>query len=208
MEIKDIIKSRRNELSMTMKELADKVGVSEGTISRWESGKISEMRRDKIYALANALGISPAIVMGWAEFESVPHPDLKPIGKQRFPLYDGIAAGEPRLMPDGIECYIDITTDIKADFVLKVHGDSMIGARINDGDLVFIRQQPTVENGEIAAVVVDDSATLKRVFWYANRSLLVLRAENPKYKDLEYAGNALETVKILGKAVAFQSDIR
>ena len=65
MEVKDILKNRREELGLTMKEVAEKVGVSEGTISRWESGEISNMKRDKIVALANALQISPAVIMGW-----------------------------------------------------------------------------------------------------------------------------------------------
>ena len=137
MEIKDVLSSRRKELGMTMKELAVKVGVSEGTISRWESGKISDMRRDKIMTLATALDISPAVIMGWMDYDPVPHPDLTPISKKRLPLYDGIACGEPRLVPDGIELYVDVTTDIHADFVLKCHGDSMTGARIHDGDLVI-----------------------------------------------------------------------
>lgn len=208
MEIKDVLSSRRKELGMTMKELAVKVGVSEGTISRWESGKISDMRRDKIMTLATALDISPAVIMGWMDYDPVPHPDLAPISKKRLPLYDGIACGEPRLVPDGIELYVDVTTDIHADFVLKCHGDSMTGARIHDGDLVFIRKQPTVENGEIAAVLIDDSATLKRVFWYADNSILVLRADNPDFPDMEFSGSKLETVRILGKAVAFQSDVK
>lgn len=208
MEIKDVLSSRRKELGMTMKELAVKVGVSEGTISRWESGKISDMRRDKIMTLATALDISPAVIMGWMDYDPVPHPDLTPISKKKLPLYDGIACGEPRLVPDGIELYVDVTTDIHADFVLKCHGDSMTGARIHDGDLVFIRKQPTVENGEIAAVLIDDSATLKRVFWYADNSILVLRADNPDFPDMEFSGSKLETVRILGKAVAFQSDVK
>lgn len=70
MEVKDIINTKRIELGLTMKELADKVGVSEGTISRWESGEIANMRRDKILSLANALKISPAIIMGWDENSS------------------------------------------------------------------------------------------------------------------------------------------
>jgi repressor LexA len=90
-------------------------------------------------------------------------PNITPIARKSFPLFDGIAAGEPRLMPDGETLYVDATVDVQADYVLKVHGDSMIGARIDDGDYVFIRQQPEVENGEIAAVAIGDEATLKRL---------------------------------------------
>lgn len=67
MEVKDIIKQRRLELGYSMKELGKRVGVSEATISRWESGDIANMKRDKIKALASALQISPASIMGWDE---------------------------------------------------------------------------------------------------------------------------------------------
>ena len=83
----------------------------------------------------------------------------------------------------------------------------MIGARIFDGDIVFIRAQDTVENGEIAAVIIGDEATLKRVYFYPEKSKLVLSPENPKYEPLVYIGKELEEVKILGKAVAYQSRI-
>ena len=122
-------------------------------------------------------------------------------------MFDGIAAGEPKIIPDGIECYVDATINIQADYAIRVRGDSMINARINDGDIVFIREQPEVENGEIAAVAIGDEATLKRVYYYKDHSLLILRPENPAYKDMEFSGSNLESARILGKAVAFQSDI-
>ena len=83
----------------------------------------------------------------------------------------------------------------------------MVNARINDGDLVFIHQQPVVENGDIAAVAIGDDATLKRIYYYQDKSLMILKAENPKYEDMIYSGEELEDVRILGKAVAFQSDV-
>ena len=87
MEVKDIIRNKRIELGLSMKELADKVGVTEGTISRWESGNIANMRRDKIVALANALGVSPALIMGWEEEQP----------KQRYYLDDETAAAAQEL---------------------------------------------------------------------------------------------------------------
>lgn len=216
MEVKDIIKSRRQELHLTMKQIADYVGVNEGTVSRWESGEIANMRRDKIMLLAKALNISPAVIMEWdLDNESGGHskpipdfPNIRPIAKRRLPVLSSIACGEPILRTEELEVYVDITTDVQADYVLIAKGDSMEGARIHDGDLIFIRQQPTVENGEIAAVAIGDDATLKRVYWYAGKTLLVLRAENPAYKDMEFSGKELEDIRILGKAVAFQSDVR
>lgn len=101
-------------------------------------------------------------------------------------------------------------TDIKADFCLRASGDSMINARILNGDIVFVRKQDMVENGEIAAVVVnnDSEATLKRIFYYKEKALLILKAENPSFEDLIFQDEELNQVHILGKAVAFQSDIK
>ena len=98
--------------------------------------------------------------------------------------------------------------DIDADFCLRAKGDSMIGARIMDGDIVFIRNQPMVDNGEIAAVIIDDEATLKRVYYDRDAGKLMLVPENPKYSPLMYVGEELNNIRILGKAVAFQSDVK
>ena len=84
----------------------------------------------------------------------------------------------------------------------------MIGARILDGDIVFCRQQDMVENGEIAVVLINDEATLKRVYYYPEKKKLVLQAENPKYEPFVYVGEELDEIRILGKAIAFQSDVR
>ncbi len=200
------IKDRRIELGLSVEELADKLGKNRATIYRYENEDIKNLSITILEPLAHALETTPAALMGYDDI--IPHKDLIPITPQKLPLFDGKAAGEPRLFPDGTEVYVDITTNLKADYALKVHGDSMIGARINDGDIVFIRKQTSVENGEIAAVLIDDSATLKRVFFYREHALLVLRAENPNYKDMTYSGSELENIKILGKAVAFQSDVK
>ena len=84
----------------------------------------------------------------------------------------------------------------------------MVGARIYDGDLVFIRAQDSVDNGEIAAIIINDEATLKRVYYYPDESKIVLSPENPRYAPLVYMNEELDSIKILGKAVAFQSVIR
>ena len=87
MEVKDILKSRRQELNLTMKEVATSVGVNEGTISRWESGDIANMKRDKIMALAKALQISPAVIMGWDDGSTIlpAYPNIHPVTKRTLP---------------------------------------------------------------------------------------------------------------------------
>ena len=118
-----------------------------------------------------------------------------------------IACGQPILTNEEHETYVEASADIQADFCLRAKGDSMTGARILDGDIVFIKEQPMVNNGEIAAVIVDNEATLKRVYYYPERQKLVLNPENPKYEPLVYVGEELNTVRILGKAVCFMSNL-
>lgn len=133
---------------------------------------------------------------------------VQPIEIKKFPLLGDIACGEPRFANEERESYVSAGTAINADFCLKARGDSMINARIMDGDIVFIRSQSQVENGEIAVVIINDEATLKRVFYYPEKSTLILKPENPKYEDFIFTGSELNDINILGKAVAFQSDIK
>ena len=207
LELYKNIRKYRKQMGLTQEELAKRIGYTDrSSIAKIEKGAV-DLPQSKITQIAKVFGISSKDLMGndGIDVEPFSFSEITSISKQTFPLYDGIAAGQPRLMPDGIETYVESTTDIKADFVLRVHGDSMIGARIYDGDLVFIREQPDVENGEIAAVAIGDEATLKRVYRYGDT--LSLRAENPAYKEMVFTGEELNNIKILGKAIAFQSDI-
>ena len=220
MTLGEIIKAYRMEHQLSMDAFAEKSGMSKAYISLLEknkhpkTGKAIAPSVQMIKQAADGMSMdfndlfqmidSEVTISG----EALPtYYNIHPIGTRRFPVLSSIACGEPILMQDERELYVDASAQIRADFVLVAKGDSMTGARIHDGDLVFIRSQPNVENGEIAAVGIGDEATLKRVFWYANKTLLVLRAENPKYPDLEYSGEALNNVHIFGKAVAFQSDV-
>ena len=207
LELYKNIRKYRKQMGLTQEELAKRIGYTDrSSIAKIEKGSV-DLPQSKITQIAKVFGISSKDLMGndGIDVEPFSFSEITSISKQTFPLYDGIAAGQPRLMPDGIETYVESTTDIKADFALRVHGDSMIGARIYDGDLVFIREQPDVENGEIAAVAIGDEATLKRVYRYGDT--LSLRAENPAYKEMVFTGKELNNIRILGKAIAFQSDI-
>jgi SOS regulatory protein LexA len=133
--------------------------------------------------------------------------NIRPVATQRLPILGNIACGEPIFADEDRESYVEVGTELRADFCLRAVGDSMINARILDGDVVFIRQQPTVNNGEIAAVLIGDEATLKRVYYYPEKKKLVLNPENPKHEPLVYVGEELEEIRVLGKAVAFQSNV-
>lgn len=208
------IKKHRENIGMTMQELADVVGVSKSTISKWEKGSIKNMRRDKIEKLAIALKIKPSIIIGMENDTADPLDDLtnkysniKRIQMKKFPLFGEIACGEPIYADEDKESFVMADMDIDADFCLTAKGDSMINARIYDGDIVFIKKMPIVDNGAIAAVIIDDEATLKRVYYYPEKNKLVLQAENPKYEPFVYLNEELEQIRILGKAVYFMSEL-
>lgn len=135
-------------------------------------------------------------------------PGALPITAKRVPLLGGIHAGEPTYAEEDFDGYVVLGSAVHCDFALRVVGDSMINARIYDGDIVFIRKQDTVENGEIAAVLIDDETTLKRVRFIGG-GMTMFCPENPKYEPI-VVGGAGETrsVRILGKAVAFQGDVK
>ena len=118
----------------------------------------------------------------------------------RIPLVGTIACGEPILAYENVEEMIPIPPHVHADFALKAKGESMINARIFPGDIVYIQQQPVVENGQIAAVLVGDEATLKKVYVFGNR--LTLMPENPLFEPMNYVGEEMNQVQILGRAVA------
>lgn len=182
------------------------VRLEKNDLSQYVSGK-SEPRQDKLSILGLALDVSEAWLAGY-DVPMKRNNNIVPISTQKVPLLGDIACGEPLLADETLEVYVEAGSSIRADFCLKAKGDSMINARIYDGDIVFIRKQDSVENGEIAAVIIGDEATLKRVFYYPEDSKLVLQAENSKYEPFVYIGEELNRIKILGKAIAFQSDVR
>ena len=142
-----------------------------------------------------------------SEKDSILHSNIIPMPAMRkIPLVGSIACGTPILAEENLDGSIEAPDHIHADFALRCKGDSMINARIFDGDIVYIRQQESVEHGEIAAVLVGDEATLKRVYMYDD--CISLEAENPQYKPMVYRGEEMNNIRILGKAVAFTSVIR
>lgn len=148
----------------------------------------------------------PTIIAQSPDF--VHYGNIYPIELKKFPLLGAVACGEPIYSPEDTDVYVMANADIKADFVLKARGDSMINARIYDGDIVFIKAQPVVELGEVAAVAIDNEVTLKRTYYYPNKGKLILNPENPAYEPMVFIGSELNSIRILGKAVAFQSTVK
>lgn len=198
------------EADITYEELSRRTGIARSALHRYATGQTDKLPIDRVIKIAIAVGKSPAFIMGWTDDDSnnIKADNIYPLEKKSFPLLGEIACGEPIMAAEKFELYVKAGTDVQADFCLRCKGDSMVGARINDGDIVFIRKQPMVENGEIAAVIIDDEATLKRVYYDEANSKIVLQAENSHYAPLVYVAEELNQIRILGKAVAFQSDVK
>ena len=183
-----------NNKGLTPYKVSKGTGISGATLTSWKNGTYTP-KLAKLSKIAEFLGVALSDITEGG-------------GERRLPILGEIACGTPIFAEENIDGYASPCYGISADFCLFAKGDSMIGARIHEGDLVFIKKQPRVENGEIAAVLVEDCATLKRVYLYPEEEKLVLAPENPKYKPLVFVGQELSEIQILGKAVAFQSEAR
>ncbi len=198
------LRQLRKEDNLTQKELAAKLGLAFSTISMYERG-IREPDFETTEAIADYFNVSMDFLLGKST-STAPMGNIIPMPKfNTVPLLGTIACGEPILATENLDGEVSIPDDIKADFALRCSGDSMIDARIMDGDIVYIHQQPTVNNGEIAAVLIDDEATLKKV--YLSEGTITLVACNTNYQPFVYSGEKLNEIRILGKAVGFTSRI-
>lgn len=188
----------------TQSELAQAVGLSYSTISMYERGE-RKPDFETLEVIADYFNVTMDYLLGSEQKETALNiKNILPLSKMNtVPLLGTIACGEPILAQENIECEVDIPDHINADFALRCKGDSMIDARICDGDIVYIRQQSIVDNGQIAAVLIDDEATLKKV--YISEGTLTLMACNTQYAPMVFSGEKLNEIRILGKAVGFTS---
>lgn len=217
------IRELRLSLGMTQGKLAATLGVSKSAIGMYETDR-REPDNSTLEAIADFFNVDMDYLYGkadvknryewWKEYSKKVDPytgvpsasNIIPMPEMyQIPLLGTIACGQPILAQENVEANIDIPTTIKADFALRCKGDSMIGADIYDGDIVYIRRQEEVLDGQIAAVLIEDAAeaeaTLKRVYYDREAGELRLVAENPAVKTLVYHGETLNRIKVLGKAV-------
>lgn len=198
---------------MTQAELSSRSKISKSSISHYLKGDW-EGKQDAVYSLAQVLDVSEAWLMGYDVPMDSEHsqpattsptpipPGFMPMPKmKKVPLIGAIACGDPITALQNREGDVDVPEDVRCDFALKCHGDSMVGAGIHDGDVVYIHIQPEVENGEIAAVRIGDEATLKRV--YLHTDYVELRPENPAFESIIRRKEDMNDVHIEGKAVGY-----
>lgn len=209
------IKFLRESKGYNMRQMASALNLPYTTYVNYEKGA-REPNSEQLILISKYFGVSTDYLMGRTDvpfteetseniFEK--YPNIQPLPPMRkVPLLGAIACGKPIYREE--DEWIALPNDIKADFCLRCQGDSMINARINDGDIVFIKSCPEVENGQIAAVSIDNEVTLKRVYYYPEKNKLVLNPENPTYEPFVYMNEELNDVRILGRAVMFLSGVR
>ena len=191
---------------ITATELCEKLGLKKSAFSEWKAGR-SRAYLKRLPEIAEILGTTPAYLLQGDEWSRPVASNVVELPyTKRVPLVGEIACGEPILAVENVVDFVNVPLNVNADMALVCKGDSMINARIFDGDVVFIKQQPEVESGEIAAVLIGDEATLKRVF--IKEGHVILSPCNPVYDPLVFVGKEIEQVQIIGKAVAFTSFVR
>ena len=202
-----ILKRERKKNRLTQAEVGEKLGVSQQAVAKWENNT-TEPKAQDLLALAALYDVTVDYLLGKESDRDTGVQAIIQDGLpyKRLPVLASVACGAPIYAEDSYENYILQSMETNADFCVVAEGDSMINARIFDGDIVYIRQQPTVENGEIAAVLIEDEATLKRFRLMEDR--IILEPANPLFDSLVYRGSEMEQVHILGKAVAFTSNVR
>ena len=200
------IKHLRTERGITQEQLAAMLKVSRSTIGMYETGS-REPDFETCEAIADIFNVDMDYLMGRSNVErknpitptTIIPPGFSPMPPMdQVPLVGRVACGTPITAEQNIERMVSVPSDWRATFTLKCNGKSM-EPRILDGDLVAIRKQPTVENGEVAAVRIGEEATLKHVYVYSN--YIELRPENPEFESIIKIGDEMEDVVIEGKAV-------
>lgn len=204
-----------SRINMKAQELAEASGVKKASISQYVNGSHapSNISAGK---MASVLKVNPVWLMGFdvpmLEPESTAftplHPDLRPVGTKRFKVLGSVACGQPIFMAEEANVSIDVDNPPNADYILIAKGDSMINIGIHDGDIIFVKAQSTVENGQVAVVAIGEEACLKRFYFYQEKSLMILKPENPAYEDIIKVGQELEDVRVLGRAVRYQGTVR
>ena len=184
--------------------LSEKTGIPKSVLQRYATGQTEKIPIDRLEAIAKALGTSTSYLIGWEDQPPIPaSPNIHPLpAMKQWKVLGGTACGQPLFKPLE-DASVLAPADIDADFVFQCVGDSMINARIFDGDTVFVKEGD-VPDGQIGVVRVGEEYTLKRI--YHGTDYLELRSENPMYLPIIIRGEQ-ENAEIVGRAVQFLSRV-
>lgn len=215
----DRVKELRAEYRLTLRDVAKATGLSHSAISAYEKGK-REPGFESLEALADVFNCDidyllgrtdekneNARQLGYNSFVEAFASTIRPIKRSRLPMLGNVPCGEPTFAAAEEDTYIDVENDFGADFCLTAKGDSMINARIFDGDILFVKSCPIVSDGEIAVVIIGEEATVKRFFYDKENNIVTLVPENPMFKPMRFIGHEIDNVRVLGRVVAGQFKI-
>lgn len=225
-KVSDMLTFLRKREGISQQELANKLGLTRSAIGMYETGR-REPDLETLEAFADYYNVDMNTLTGLydaakdaiylrqfnelsveqknraiAYAQSLPKNVIPLPPMNQVPLVGRIACGVPILAEENIEEYVDLPRHIRADFALMCHGESMINIGIHSGDIVYIRHQEEVENGQVAAVMIgDEEATLKR--FYHNGNVVQLIAENSAVPPMVFVGEDTAQIHVLGLAVAY-----
>lgn len=217
-EIGIIVRELRGDRSL--RDFAKLCDVAHTTIDNIEKGidvrtnKPVQVKLATLKKIANACNVPLSYITGYTKDKTLnlqlfaQDLNILPIKQKKLPLLGEIACGSPKFADQEFDTYIASDEDIQADFCLRAKGDSMINARIFDGDILFVKQQDIVEDGEIAVVIIEDEATVKRFYYDRENNIVTLVPENPKFKPIKYSGAELDQIHVLGKVIAGQFNVK
>lgn len=201
------LKILRKQKGLYQKDVATFLGVDRTTYVKYENG-VSEPDNDTLVKLAELFNVSVDYLLGRETNDIYASIGAMPVKKIKLPVLGNVACGEPIYANEELEGYVYIDEDIGADFCLRAQGDSMVNARIFDGDILYIKKQDMVDDGEIAVVLIEDEATVKRVYYDRENNTITLMPENPTYKMMRYSGVQLNQIRILGKVLCGQYKVK
>ena len=196
----DKIKDLRKKHGYSQTQTAIKLNVTQGAVSQWENN-ITVPAADQLSSIADVFGISVDELLGRDTKKEPIIISAIPIRHHAVPVVGAIACGKPITAEEQVEGYTDLPDGINADFALRCQGDSMMPL-IHDGDLVLVRSQPDVEDGQIAVVIQNDEATLKHVYHMTPNTLLLV-AENPAFPPIHASAEPDGHSIIQGLAVGY-----
>lgn len=201
------LKALRKSQKITQESLAKIIGVERSSVGKYEANNVIPSI-DVLNRIADYFNVSVDYLLGRETNDIYTAIGAMPVKKIKLPVLGNVACGEPIYANEELEGYVYIDEDIGADFCLRAQGDSMVNARIFDGDILYIKKQDMVDDGEIAVVLIEDEATVKRVYYDRENNTITLMPENPTYKMMRYSGVQLNQIRILGKVLCGQYKVK